>query len=87
MKTAFVLGALALFASTAVAHVTVDLTAADGSIYYVPDDGDAVGAATGGPSDLTIYEESNGCEDLQTQPVDCMGDEELEPADTTVLAL
>lgn len=87
MKTAFVLGALALFASTAVAHVTVDLTAADGSIYYVPDQGDAAGFATHG-DDFHVYEESNGCDGLQEEPVDCLGADGIdEPADSIVLDL
>ena len=86
MKTAFVLGALALFAGTAVAHITVDLTAADQGIYYVPDEGDALGFAAHG-DDFHVYEESNGCDGLQEEPVDCTGDETPEPADTIVLDL
>lgn len=76
MKTAFALGALAtlMVAGAAVAHLTVDLTAAGEGIYYLPNPTDS--------RDHGIYEESNGCEGLQEEPVDCRGDEELEPADT-----
>lgn len=87
MNTTISLAAIAsfLFLGLAGAHTDIDLTPAGGSIYYLPDDGDLAGAATGGPNDLNVYEESNGCEGLQTEPVDCLGDEELEPADTIVV--
>ena len=74
MKTAFVLGALMLVAGAAVAHVTVDLTAAEQGIYYLPNPADS--------NDHGIWEESNGCDGLQESPVDCRGDDQLEPADT-----
>lgn len=88
MKTTFVLGALATFfvAGVATAHLTVDLTPAGQGTYYVPDEGDAVGFAAHG-DDFHVYEESNGCPGLQEEPVDCRGDEELEPADSVVLDL
>lgn len=76
MKTMFALGALAtlLVAGAAVAHITADLTAADQGIYYLPNPADS--------RDHGVYEESNGCDGLQEEPVDCLGDEELEPADS-----
>ena len=88
MKTAFTLGALAtlLVAGLATAHYDLDLSAAGSGTYYVPDEGDAVGFAAHG-DDFHVYEESNGCAGLQEEPVDCSGDEELEPADTIVLDL
>lgn len=88
MKNVFALGALAtlLVAGLATAHYTLDLAAADAGTYYLPDEGDAAGFAAHG-DDFHVYEESNGCAGLQETPVDCRGDEELEPADTTVLDL
>lgn len=88
MKNVFALGALAtlLFAGLAAAHYTVDLTNAGSSTYYVPDEGDALGFAAHG-DDFHVYEESNGCDGLQEEPVDCTGDEALEPADSIVLDL
>lgn len=76
MKTTIALGALAtmLTAGLAAAHLTVDLTAAGQGTYYVPNPADT--------RDHGIYEESNGCNGLQEEPVDCRGDEEPEPADT-----
>lgn len=58
MKTMFTLGALAtlMVAGAAIAHVTVDLTAADQGIYYLPDPT---------TDDEGVWEESNGLDGLQ----------------------
>lgn len=74
-----------LLAGVASAHLTVDLSMTNEGSLYVPDHVDILGAATGGESDLRVYQEYNGCPGLQKEPVDCMGDEELEPADDVVV--
>lgn len=78
MKTAFALGALAtlMVAGAAVAHLTVDLTAADQGIYYLPEPGTA---------DEGVWEESNGLDGLQeTETV--LEDGTVIPPDTRVAA-
>ena len=58
MKTTYALGAIAalMVAGLAVAHVTLDLTAVDQGIYYLPDPT---------TDDEGIWEESNGLPGLQ----------------------
>ena len=75
MKTMYALGALAtlLVAGAAVAHLTVDLTAADGGIYYLPDPTDS--------RDHGVWEESNGLDGLQEE-VTVLEDGTEIPADT-----
>lgn len=58
MKTIFAMALVAvafMAAGSALAHTTVDASAAGGPILYVPDDA----------GDATVYQESNGLDGLQ----------------------
>lgn len=80
MKLVIALAALALVAAPAAAELIVVGIGMNGETYYVADSG--------------VWQESNGCEDLQSQPVNCNLDndfdaegnpvETIEPADTSM---
>lgn len=71
-----VFAALSLLAGPALAHERIPTHEATGiADLYVPDQGDINGFATGANAhDVTIYQETNGCDGLQTDADDLRDD-------------